>query len=125
MPSPRKSYELTFEERPGYLFVRINADAITLETALEYLQEIADKFEELGTRRAILERDIPTTLSDADLYFVVQHMIQIMGDRRLAVVNSFTSNQESMAFATLVSANRGAQYRAFDNITDAEAWIMS
>lgn len=125
MPSPRKPYELTFEERPGYLFVRINADTITLETALEYLQEIADKFEELGTQRAILERDIPTTLSDGDIYFVIQHMIEIMGDRRLAVVNPFTSNQEPMAFAALVSANRGAQYRAFDNITDAEAWIMS
>lgn len=118
------AYELTFDKRPNYLYALIKADSIDRETALRYLQELADKCTELNAERVMLERRIPVMMSDADNYLIIQDIIKIIGPRRMAVVNPYDSNDEAMAFGNLVGANRGLPYRVFDSTDDAEAWLL-
>lgn len=117
-------YELTFDKRPDYLHAVVKANSIDRETALRYLQELADKCTELNAERVMLERRIPATMSDADNYLIIQDIIKIIGPRRMAVVNPYESNDEAMAFGNLVGANRGLPYRVFANTDDAEAWLL-
>ena len=125
MDTHNKPYQLTFEPRDGYLFARITAETITREMATEYLTEIAGKCAELKLERILLERLIPATMSNTDTYFVIGDLVRILGGRRFAVVNPHMSNEDSLGFSALVGANRGIRYRVFQNIEDAEAWLLS
>ena len=120
-----KPYVLTFEPREGYLFARIEAETINRKIALQYLNELAEKCAELKLDRIMLERMIPATMSNTDTFFVVGDLPQILGGRRLAVVNPLSSNEDSLDFSALVGANRGARYRVFQNAEDAEEWLLS
>ena len=117
-------YELTFDKRPDYLYAVIKADSIDRETALRYLQELADKCSEVNADRVMLERRIPSMMSDADNYLIIQDIIRLIGPRRLAILNPYDSDGEAMAFGNLVGANRGLPYRIFDSADDAEAWLL-
>jgi len=125
MEAENKPYELTFEPREQYLFVRIQAETINRAIALRYLNEIAEKCAELKLDRIMLERLIPATMSNTDTFFVVGDLPQILGGRRFAVINPHASNEDSLDFSALVGANRGARYRVFQNAEDAEAWLLS
>ena len=85
MEAENKPYELTFEPREQYLFVRIQAETINRAIALRYLNEIAEKCAELKLDRIMLERLIPATMSNTDTFFVVGDLPQILGGRRFAV----------------------------------------
>lgn len=117
-------YELIFDKRPKYLYAQVKADSIDRETALRYLQELADKCAEVNAERVMLERRIPATMSDADTYLIIQDIVRLIGPRRMAVVNPYDSNADAMAFGNLVGANRGLPYRVFDSTDDAEAWLL-
>jgi hypothetical protein len=125
METPDKPYQLTFEERDGYLFARITAETINRDMAMQYLNELADKCVELKLERILLERQIPATMSNTDTYFVMGDLVRILGGRRFAVVNPHMSNEDSLGFSALVGANRGVRYRVFQNIADAEQWLLS
>ncbi len=125
METPGTPYQLTFEERDGYLFARITAETINRDMAMQYLNELAAKCAELKLERILLERRIPATMSNTDTYFVMGDLVRILGGRRFAVVNPHMSNEDSLGFSALVGANRGVRYRVFPNIDDAEAWLLS
>ena len=59
MADPTRPYELTFDAREHYLYVHIHADAITRETVLAYLTEIAEECARLEYRRLMIHREVP------------------------------------------------------------------
>lgn len=125
MSPSAESYELTFEGRPQYLFAHIKCDSISSEIALNYLREIVDKSVELGQTRILIDREIPEILSDSSLFFTTNEFVKMSGEgTRVAFVNRFQDNSDYMEFAMVISRNRGAKFDLFNNITDAEAWLL-
>ena len=72
MNDPTTPYQLTFEEREGYLYERVSAATIDEETAMSYLREVAAKCRQLGYDRLLVERDIPVMLPPGSLYFTTK-----------------------------------------------------
>jgi hypothetical protein len=124
MDDPTTGYELTFEERPGYLYVRIQASAITEEIAKNYLREIAARCVETGCERLMLYRDIPEMLADAPLFFISADFQQQIRGTKTAFVNPYAANEDSFDFAVRVSTNRGADYAVFNTTSAAEKWLL-
>ena len=117
-------YELTFEERKGYLCANAKCDEITLDVELALMMEIADKLNELDIERVMIRRDIPTCLPDGAVFVVVERYVEMVSNiTRTGIVNAYPGNTASLAFASLVAENRGAHLRAFDEYPDAEAWL--
>jgi hypothetical protein len=118
-------YELTFEQRDGYLSARVTCPAITLDLALAYMTRIAEKSVELGGDRVLIHRDIPVSLPDGAVFVVVERFVELIGNRtRSAVVNEYPANEPSLEFGALVAENRGAQLKVFESIRDAEEWLL-
>jgi hypothetical protein len=117
-------YTLTFEQRDGYLYVHIEANAITRQIALDYLARIATKCTELDVDRVLLERAVPDFLSTVDLFFTGERFAELMRGRRVAIVNANKIDEEGLHFALMVSNNRGAQFEAYATVEAAEKWLL-
>jgi hypothetical protein len=122
--SPIASYRLTFEERPGYLYAKIQADTIDRETALAYLGEVAAKCAELGSHRLLLDRDIPAMMSDADIFFTTKDFADMMKGKRVAFLNPYMQNTEDLNFSITIATNRGAEFHLHKDLAEAEAWLL-
>ena len=104
----------------------MKAPAIDLDTALAYMTEIAEKRAQIRAERLLIHRDIPAFLPDGAVFVVVEHFVEMIGNvTRSAVVNEFAENHAALEFGALVAENRGAQFKVFDEIIDAEAWLRS
>ena len=119
-----RPYELTFEHRPHYLFVRVTAPDIDREIAIDYLTEVARRFAAAGTGRLMLVRDIPVMLRDSDLFFTAKDFLRMIGHTTVAFVNPHAEIADGMQFAVMIGNNRGAKYNVFANEIDAEAWLL-
>lgn len=124
MNDPCKSYKLTFEARPHYLYAHIKAETMTRRTAQIYLREIADECLRLRYRRLLIERDVPMMLSDLDVFGVANDFFDMVKFVRIAVVSPYEDHEDALRFAVLVGTNRGARFAAHPTIWEAEKWLL-
>jgi hypothetical protein len=126
MQDNAKSYELTFEERPGYLYAHVKADTMTVEMSAAYLGEVVDKCTELGLKSVLIYREVPYILdSPVSIYYSMQDEIQLLKGLKLAIVTPFPDTEEGLNFAILVSNNRGADFKLHQTIEAAEKWLLT
>lgn len=118
-------YELTFEERPAYLYARIKAQTIDRAMALDYLGEIADRCGAIRCKRMLLERDIPVMQNDADLFASMSDLVRMSAGIKIAFVNKHVPIDEAMRFAVGIGIGQGADYKYFNNSERAAAWLVS
>lgn len=118
-------YNLAFEKRDGYLYARVQADFMDLDKAKRYLREIAERVEGDGYDRLLLERDIPTMLAPGSLYFASKAFQSYIGNCKVAFVNVHKPIEDKMSFAMLLAENNGGEFKLFDNVEQAEAWLLS
>lgn len=117
-------YKLSFEERPDYLYARIEAESIDRTTALSYLSEVARYCARIDAKRLLIHRDIPVMLPDADLFNTTTDFLEMVRGTRAAFVNPYQDLTEALDFAMVVGLNRGADYKLFNSIEDAEKWLL-
>lgn len=124
MPDTGKLYELTFEERPGYLYAHIKADTMTEEMSAAYLGELADECARLGLTCVLIYREVPFVIDPTSIFFSMQKEIELLKGLKLAVVTPFPATEEALNFAILVSNNRGAKFNLHKTIEAAEEWLL-
>jgi hypothetical protein len=118
-------YELTFEDRPLYLFARVHADAIDDQGVIAYLTEVANKCIETDHDKVLVIRDIATTLGIANQYLTTTGFIEQMRRKKAAFVNPYPFVDEELGFAITVASNRGGNFQLFRNVESAEKWLLS
>jgi hypothetical protein len=123
MHDTEKPYELTFEERPGYLYVHIKADTMTEEMSASYLSQVADKCAGAGLTRVLIYREVPYIIEPTAIFFSMQNEIKLLKGLKLAVVTPFPTTEDALNFAILVSNNRGADFKLHKTIEAAEEWL--
>lgn len=124
MSGASDTYEITFEERPGYLYALVRSTSMTVEMALDYLTQVAAKRAALSVHRLMLERDVPVMLNDLDLYHTTKYFLNQIKGTKVAFVNPHSQIDDDMDFAVLIGVNEGANYRLFDNPASAEEWLL-
>lgn len=117
-------YNLAFEKREGYLYARIQADFMDLDTAREYLREIADRLVDDEYKKLLLDRDIPTMPGPGSVYYAVQAFQEYIGNRKVAFVNVYEPIRKEMEFVELLAKNNGGDFKVFDTVEKAETWLL-
>lgn len=118
-------YTLEFEELPNHLRVTVRSDVWTPEIALDYNRRVAEKVSELDPERILIFRDVSVTLHSGAVFPLMSEFVEGVGARKVAVVNPFPSLREDLKFAIRIATNRKAKYMLFENIPEAEAWLMA
>src|SRR4051794_1227840 len=103
-------YELTFEERPGYLYARVTAENMTGYDARVYLTQITEEAARLGQQRIMVDRRIPMMLDAGTLFFAIKDLIDRIHGTRLVFVNPYPELDDDMEFAIKIATNRGADH---------------
>jgi hypothetical protein len=124
MAAPTKAYQLTFTVYPEYLFADLKSDTISAEIIRDYIDEIVAKCAETGMRRILLYRDIPVVLSGGEVFHTVNESLGALSGKKLALVNPHAAIEAKIDFGMTVGQNRGGNYRSFNNMPDAETWLL-
>ena len=114
--------DLTFEERPEYLYARISAEIVDRKTALDYLGEISLKCAKVRCKQMLLERDIPVSTSDENLFASIKDLVEMSGGIRIALVNPHVASDEAMKHGSWSDA--GADFRYFNDTAEAQRWLL-
>lgn len=118
------AYELTFEERKGYLYALVRAEKTTLEMAMDYLRRTAEMCVSVACDNLLLERDVPTLLPAVDLYFTTLYFLDLMKGKKIAFVNPHGPMQDNPEYAFLTGTRAGGHYRVFHTSPEAEKWLL-
>jgi hypothetical protein len=119
------NYQLTFEERPEYLYAEVKAESIDEKMARSYLDEIADRCRDLGAERLMIYRDIPAVLDATAMYFTVSHLREVLHGVTTAFVNPYENNEKMLHFGTTVGFNLGEKHELFNDPAKAESWLLT
>jgi len=125
MTKPVKAYELSFDERPGYLYAHLKGETISADVIRNYVREIVAKSTETGQPRIMLYRDIPAVLSEAEVFHTVRESLDALRGKKLALVNPHAAIQKALEFGMVVGHNRGGNYASFEDVETAERWLLA
>jgi hypothetical protein len=115
--------ELTFEERPGYLYARATALRTNLATAEHYLMRIAERCHEIKCDKVLIYRDIADVLETASMYKVASHVPAALPGVKVAFVNPYDTNQTNMEFGRNIVAKEGGMIGLFKTEAEAIKWL--
>ena len=124
MTDPTRSYLLTFTVHPEYLYANLTGETVSADIIRDYISEITAKCDETGKHRILLYRDIPAVLSEGEVFFTVSESLDALAGKKLALVNPHEAIEAGIGFGVTVGQNRGGNYRSFNSVEDAEAWLL-
>ena len=117
-------YELTFEERPDYLYASVRSKHVDEATARAYLTEIAEHCHSSHYHRLMVYRDIPEVLHGGALFFAAAEFQALLQNVRVAFVNPYAQNADDLEFGDIIASNRGGAHQTFETEAEAGAWLM-
>ena len=125
-PSDAKPYQITFEERPEYLYVYVTGSADSYEISRSYWLEVSAACGKINCNKILIEEDIPEVVSISDMYRLASELPQ-MGffGVRVAFFDRYAEQNELNEFGELVAVNRGIMGKIFNDIQAAEEWLLS
>lgn len=121
-----KPYRLTFEHRPEYLYVYVEGQEDSYEISRAYWQEIAGECKDKKYKRALVVEDIVESGTIAEAYQLCSEFPQ-MGyiGIKVAFVDRYSEQSEENQFGELVAVNRGINVKTFNDVEDAEKWLLA
>lgn len=121
-----KPYQITFEQRPQYLYVYVTGEHDSYEISRAFWLEIAENCRKINCNNILIDEDIPETVSVADMYQLATELPQ-MGflGVRVDFYDRYAEQQDLNEFGELVDVNRGIYGKIFNDINEAEDWLLS
>jgi hypothetical protein len=121
-----KPYKLEFEERAEYLYAYISGESDSLDISRRYWREIADECRRIKCGKVLIVEDLKEVVSTMDA-FQISSEIPNMGffGVRIAFVDRYIEHSSINEFGEIVATNRGLHGKVFNNLDQAEKWLLS
>ena len=121
-----KPYQIAFEQRPQYLYVYVTGAHDSYEISRRYWLEVSEQCGKSNCKKVLIEEDIPEAVSLADMYQLGTDLAEMdfLGVR-VAFYDRYAEQQDLNEFGELVAVNRGLYGKIFNNINEAEKWLLS
>jgi hypothetical protein len=120
-----KPYTLSFQDRPGYLYAYVEGDEDGYEVSRAYWQEVADEVRRSGVKQVLIDENITGNGTIADAFRFGSELPGMgFGRTRIAFVDRHLDQDEVNRFGELVALNRGMNARVFNDLPEAEAWLL-
>ena len=120
-----KPYEISFEKRPAYLYVRVEGRTARPSRATEYLREITNQCRRNNCRRVVIEKRVPGSLAVWDVFSVATEFPQLGSElTKIAVVDKHLDRSQRKEFSVMVGRESGLDLHVFTNVSEAENWVV-
>jgi hypothetical protein len=121
----QKRYQLTFEQRDGYLYAYVEGEHDNYAISCAYWQEVADEVVRTGAKCVLIDENIVESASISDVFRLASEMPHMgFGATRIAFVDRYLEQNEINEFAELVAVNRGLNGKIFNDETVALEWLL-
>lgn len=121
-----KDYSLKFEYRPDYLYAYVSGEQDSLEISRSFWRAIADESLRVEAHRLLIVEDIEEAVSQTDMYQIASEIPQLgLNAIRIAFVDKFIEHQDLNEFGEIVATNRGIYGKIFNDVDQAEKWLLS
>ena len=124
------AYWLTFEERPGYLFVRVQGLTDSLETSINYWQEVMLEVIAHRATRVLVRESFRNNISSAGIIEIGQFLADLAAQFKLvrlkiAFVDDDPDQFDRNRLSEQAAVNRGLNCKVFDDFAEAEGWLLA
>lgn len=121
-----KPYNISFENRPQYLYVYVSGEHDSYEISRRYWQEVADECARTNSGKVLIEEDIAEDVSMGEMYRLASELPQFgFVGVRIAFVDRYIEQHDLNQFGELVAGNRGLNAKVFNDVKEAEKWLVS
>jgi hypothetical protein len=126
MGEQKHVYELTFEERAGYLYARIAAETNSDAMVQEYIDAIVDHCCKNEHCKVMIDRHIPKPLTNTAAYLCMTKVADAVdGDLRLAVVADDPHERLRLEFGAQATQSKRFHVGVFGSVALAEQWLLA
>ncbi len=122
-------YDVSIEAKDGYIEVGISGTRVpgrAVEDSVGLWGQVAEACRKAGVERILAVFNVVGHLSPVDAYDIVARTKEFGWSHafRMAVVDLNKDTLEDNLFAETVAANRAYQIMVFDNVPEAEEWLL-
>ncbi len=124
-PASPRLYTITFEERSDYLYAYVEGEQDNYEISRAYWQEVADRAASVDAKRVMIHENILEPGTFAGVYRLASEIPAMgFGRARIAFVDPYIEQNEINSFGELVALNRGVKGKVFNDLQEAEDWLL-
>lgn len=120
-----KPYQISFEQRPKYLYVYVEGDKDSYAISHAYWTEVARECAEKQVKHVMIDENLTESVSVAEMYQIASEIPGMFSGIRIAFVDRHADQAEINEFGELVAQNRGVTGKFFVDVPSAEAWLLS
>lgn len=122
-----KQYNIKFENRSEYLYAYVTGEEDNVEISAQYWNEIAEECRQNNYKKVLVVEDINDAVASVvELYqFAVELPKLGFAGTYIAFVDRYIEQNELNKFVELVASNRGLMGRVFNDVNEAEKWLLS
>jgi len=120
-----KLYDLTFEDRPDYLYACVQADVISLDIAVQYINELMAHLRQTEATKLLFVRETPMMISARHYSIVGSFILNMLPIAvRVALVDHSPSHRIVVRFINTEAREKKRDVRAFELFDEAESWLL-
>jgi len=122
-----KPYTITFEQREGYLYARVEGPFDSYEISNAYWQEVAEECQKTQNRKLLLDERLDSVMPSMTEVFqgASERCHMGLAGIKIAFVDSLSDHHEFNLFGELVATNRGLYCKVFNNLKQGENWLLA
>lgn len=119
-----KPYKIEIDDRGEYLYVLVSGGKLTADIAAAYWREIAGVCFDLKKSKILIEKDFVETVSLLEMVQMGTYLGQLLVNKKIAFLDRY-GNEDINELGKKIARNRNVKLQIFQNIADAEKWILS
>ena len=117
-------YKLSLEDRGEYLYALVGGEVLTPEISKLYWNEIADKCLKLGKSKILIEKDFVQGVSAPEMLNMGIYLGALLPGKNIAFLDRY-KNDDVNELGKKIARNQGVKMQIFENINDAEKWLLA
>ena len=119
-------YEVTYKEKPEYLYAFIHSLHEDVHEALSVWARIAKECRNKGYRKLMIEEDIGNQFSTIEMFQFAEKLLGIgFIGIKLAFIDRQEGDHDLNLFGEDVAVNRGLFGKVFKDMGEAEKWLLA
>lgn len=119
-----KGYKLEMEQRDGYIYAVASGERLTAQISAAYWNEIAGRCFESECDKILIEKAFVQPVGPGDMLLMADHLGKLLPGRHIAFVDRF-HHDDINELGKKLARNREVMMQIFDNIADAEKWLLA
>lgn len=119
-----KGYDLSIEERSGYLYAVAGGPKLTAQISSAYWNEIAGRCFSTNVDKILIEKNFVEGVGPADMLAMADHLGNLLPGRKIAFVDRFR-HDDINELGKKLARNREVMMQLFESVTDAERWLLA